>query len=145
MSILRDLLIVAPRGNIGDDVANPEAVQRNFEAIDALFPLHAQNIANDVLLLAVAGTKRRVAFGTALVTWAGGSATSGGASVTHGLGVVPVVVVAVPSGGVGAGGWAPIALVNALTSTTFTLFGQANGMNQPAAATTGTFYWVAIG
>lgn len=48
MSILRDPLIITPRGNIGDDVANPEAVQRNFEGIDALFPLRAQNIANDV-------------------------------------------------------------------------------------------------
>lgn len=104
-------------------------VRRAFETVSLRFPLHAQDFANDVLLLATAGTARKIAFGTQLVN-AGSTA-----NVSHGLGVAPAAVAAVTAPGAGnvSIAWA----ITAASASTFTL-GNPSGVNSNA-------YWIAVG
>jgi hypothetical protein len=93
------------------------------------------------LQLATAAS-RKVAFGSATITWAGGVPAGGTAVITHGLGATPVTVVALST--VTTGGFAVATyLTGAPGATTFTVNGYAQGGN-PAAATTCTVYWLAI-
>lgn len=139
---LPDPLIVVPRGRIGDDVADPEGVQRNFQALAARFPLQPQDLAEGVLKLAVAGTKRSVAMGNTTLTW-GGASPAASASVTHNLGVTPVVVLVSAVGT--SGGFAVAAYITSLPSTTAASVAAYAQGGTPANGDTAALYWLAIG
>lgn len=109
-------------------------IRRAFEQVAQQFPLHSQNLANDVLVLASTGTARKVAFGTSTVTFTA-STVSATTNVTHGLGVAPISV-QLTSEALGIG-----LVVSAKGSTTFT----AQGWTPTATSGTITFDWVAIG
>ena len=70
-----------------------DGTQRNFEALALAFPLGPQHLAAGVLKLAVQGTERKVAFGSATVATPA-AANLFDVTVTHGLGATPVIVVA---------------------------------------------------
>lgn len=91
-----------------------------------------------LLRLAVAGTGRKVAFGSQTLTWAGGN-TSDAPTVTHGLGVTPTAIVANVVC-IGSGQMA-FAVTGTPSTTTFPLQGYS------IAVFTGTLSanWVAIG
>lgn len=116
--------------SIGDQYA-----RRAVDIIAQRFPIHAADLASDVLLLATTGTQRKVAFGTATVTFTAAT-VSAATAVNHGLGVTPVAVIA---SGVNA---AVFYDTRTYTSTQFSAAGYA-----PFGATSGTFTfaWVAIG
>lgn len=73
-------------GGLGD-----QYTRRALEEIAKQFPLHAANLANDVLLLSVVGTKRKVAFGSGSATWTA-AIRSANSTNAHGLGVAPVYI-----------------------------------------------------
>lgn len=89
------------------------------------------------LNLANPGTARKIAFGADTLTWTA-SNTSATKHISHGLGVVPVAVLAVGSGGA-------IVLQAGFNATTtqFDVFGQTNDLAS-ISATLG-FNWLAIG
>lgn len=67
-------------------------VRRALENVAQQFPIHAPNLANEVLLLASTGTARKVAFGTTAFTFTAAN-TSAGVNQNHGLGKTPIAVV----------------------------------------------------
>jgi len=87
-----------------------------------------------VLQLASTGTTRKISFGTASVTFSA-STSSAIATITHGLGATPALVIATPAG---SNMW--LSYSN-LTGTTFDIQGFRDTL------TTGTppFGWIAIG
>lgn len=111
-------------------------VRRAFEQLAQRFPLHAADFANDVLLLAVTGTARKIAIGTGTVTFTA-AVFSAASTITHGLGTTPTVVL-----GTSIGNSVIVIDTNTYTSTTF----KANG-GSVGGVTTGTFgfVWAAIG
>jgi hypothetical protein len=81
-----------------------------------------------------------VRIGVATVTWDGSHATAS-ATVSHGLGRTPIVVLVTPQGG-------PFLLhyaVSTFTATTFALSVPTSDGSFPAAATTRDIYWLVIG
>lgn len=120
----------------GDNL-DAQGVQGNFEKLSQVFPLDGSNIGNSIPRLTSSTTARKINFGIGAVTFTA-SNFSAAATVTHGLGVVPALVLVVGIGPaeanfvVGAGA----------TSTSF---------NTTACWITGvytgsvSFYWLAIG
>src|SRR5262245_44633719 len=109
----------------------PADIQRLANGVDGLSLLE---------LLAGGATRRKVAWGTVSGMSSGGAAIN--LPVTHGLGVVPVVVMATvqkhPSGL-----YAITAMIDVVTSTGFTVIGIPNATISPNA--NATSYWLAIG
>lgn len=96
-----------------------------------------------ILQLAVSGTGRKIAIGTATLTWPGGSVDSGQAVVAHGLGVVPVI-----SGGwqVSAGTFGfRVAVTNNAAATSSNLTLAATSLDGTPAASSASVQWFAIG
>ena len=93
------------------------------------------------LMLAALGS-RKIAFGTGTLTWPGGAGGSNNVAVTHGLGVTPVSVVI--TGSSDSGPWAAY-MANTLGAKTFSVNAHTTDGSSPAAATSQTFYWFAIG
>lgn len=87
---------------------------------------------------------RSFAAGTAVGTWPGGSPNAGIVTVTHGLGVVPVAVVATSQGGLPAAAAGVVQVFN-YTATTFQFNITTADGSLPGAGTTQTIAWVAIG
>lgn len=117
-------------------------VQRNLDEIAMQFPVAGKNLAHDVLRLATTGTSRKAAFGSATLTFPGGSAFSNSLGVTHGLGATPVAVLLTPHPP-NASGTIFVYLNTPYDSTTFTVVGRSdNGAN--LGPTTRVFYWLAI-
>jgi hypothetical protein len=86
---------------------------------------------------------RKSLSGAAVVTFAGTSAGSGFAIVTHGLGAAPFVVATVNAGSsTGAVGYA-MATVFDVTASTFTLGARAGSGAAPPAGTQVTINWIA--
>lgn len=108
-------------------------------ALSGTYPNPALAVGT-VLQLAATGTTRKVAFGTASVSYSA-SNTSSTATVTHGLGTTPSVVVAIQSND-GDGRIASVG-VSSIGSTTFVL--QARDWAGSTVTKTSTLYWVAIG
>jgi hypothetical protein len=78
--------------------------------------------------------------GNGTLTWAGGSATTGSTTVTHGLGTTPSEVLVTANN--------PPVAVAVFTgtpgATTFTVAATTTDGSTPAAATAFTFSWVAF-
>lgn len=111
-------------------VQDPRA-QANFEQLESLWA--------SVLALPPGGNSSpRVAYGSKALTWTA-AVDSAVASVTHGLGRVPTIVVATI---VATGADREFAQVGASTSTAFDLIGSATS---GAFTGTRTAYWLAIG
>lgn len=91
------------------------------------------------LMLAAVGA-RSVAFGTGTETWPGGTQQGATITVTHGLGTTPALVFVIGS----TGAFMTSYVVFTLGSTTFQTRGWA-ATGTPAAASSETFYWLAIG
>lgn len=124
-----------PKVDNGDWAGERTGVQRNLDHIARQFPVAARNLANDVLLLAVPGTGRKVAFGSSSATWTA-AVLSGAVTIAHGLGVAP--------GYVGAQTQAQLfdfKVTADATNLTITGFRTDN----TAVSSTVNFYWVAIG
>lgn len=117
-------------------IENPD-VRRAFEQVSVQFPLHAPNIANDVLLLATTGTKRKVAFGNATLSFVASATAS--LAVAHGLAVTPVVAL----GTIANSNGSIIVCWSARDATNVTWFGR----QFQNAAFTGSvdLDWLAIG
>lgn len=104
-----------------------EAVRRAVDTLRSLVP-------------DMGGASLSVRIGVATLTWPGGSQSTSGAVVQHGLGKTPVVVLAtVLNPPVDAWSW-----VQTLTSTAFTVVGRTSSA-APAGGTTATVSWLAIG
>lgn len=93
-----------------------------------------------VLQLAVTGVTRKVAFGNVNVSWTGPSTVATTATVTHGLGTTPLIVLVTPQinsgfGGTIAAGW------NTGTGTTF----KIDATLSVSVTATIPFSWLAIG
>lgn len=114
-----------------DDPAGPDLedrLQEQFDKIAISFP-------------DLGGASLAFRVGSNTVTWAGATPYSGNAIVNHGLGGVPATVVCM---GANPSGFGWFVFENAArTTTTFTVQGCSPVLN-PAAATVGTFYWLAI-
>lgn len=108
-------------------------VQRNFDKLNtSVLDTGGQDIAT------------RIGDGTDLVTFPGGSSKSGTTVVSHGLGVVPVFVAAVPNQT--QGGTDTLAFETfTYTDTTFSVRGQFTQGLVPALGSTATFGWKAEG
>ena len=87
----------------------------------------------------------KVTVGTGTITWPGGSFISNTITVTHGLGVTPVVTVVVSTGGSFGLTAIPVLAATTLTSTTFAATVVTVDGNTPAGTSTTTFYWIAVG
>lgn len=123
-------------------VADPEA-QQNFDQIEGLFPLALENVAAGILLeLAVAGTRRKVAFGASTLTWPGGGPFTNTLTLPHGLGAVPLAVLATAQ--LPAGGSPCVVHAQNFTATNVDFRGHATDGTAVVAATTRTFYWLAV-
>jgi hypothetical protein len=85
------------------------------------------------------GRSAGIRFGSGTLTWPGGSAFTNATSVTHGLGTTPAAVLVTGSGG------ATLVTANTVGATTFNALGCTIDGSTPAASTTITFYWLAIG
>lgn len=115
-------------------------VRRNFERLSVLFG--AATADSDGFGFTVAGVKAR--WGATTVTWAGASPFSSFPTVTHGLGKTPAVVIPSAQGGL-AGGKRVIATAYSYSSTGFVLDAVTDDRSNPAAATTLSVAWLAIG
>jgi hypothetical protein len=118
-------------------IQNPD-VRRAFEQVSLAFPVRAQNVANDLLLLAVTGTTRKAAFGTTTIHFAA-AITSNVVTVNHGLGVAPVsVIVTCETNAFGA---VVVPGTQTRTATSFDVFGEI----RVAQTIDIVLDWVAIG
>lgn len=119
------------------------AAQENFEQLASMFPLGISDLATGIVLeLAVAGTRRKVAFGTSALTWPGGSAFTNTLTLAHGLGAAPVMQVATTSLAAGS----DPCLIHYVTvdATNIQWRGYDAAGLSPAAATTKPFAWMAV-
>jgi hypothetical protein len=119
-----------------NEVASGVAVNEDLNvlkaAIEAVEPLAP------ALLALAAGHK--VAWGSGTCTWIGGSNASGVTTITHGLGVTPLMVQVTNTNGESTN--QPVVYhADTKTATTFHVQGYGNG----TAALGGTFDWLAIG
>lgn len=80
-------------------------------------------------------------FGTQTLTWPGSTTTTGSETITHGLGATPVVVLV----GIQAESVAVMSWANNVGATTFTVAARTGDGTSPAADTTCTLAWLAIG
>lgn len=97
----------------------------------------------------LAPATRRIAFGSGTWTWAGGTNEVGSGLIAHGLGVVPIFAMAIPSGVgtiyFGSGGSAGVfPRGHRIPDATNIIFDAACGF-QPGAGGTTSFDWLAIG
>lgn len=108
-----------------------EAVRRTVDALRSL-------------VLDTGGASIGIRFGVTTISWAGGTPFSSAPTVLHGLGKTPVVVI--PKSATFLTG-SKFVLVDAVlyTSTDFTIQGVTDDRSNPAAATTCSVVWVAIG
>jgi hypothetical protein len=112
-----------------------DVAQRNFDVIEALAVTAGDQSA-------------QIRFGTATLTWPGGSPRGDNVSVSHGLARTPVVVLVTASTGVGASTTVfPVVAVRGgtMTSTTVELTAVTSDGSSPAAATEATVHWLAVG
>lgn len=117
--------------------------RRALDQVAQHFPVHAADLAADVLLLGSTGTQRKVVFGSATLTWTA-AVTSAVATVTHGLGTTPVSVVLGMQAAAGRADLFAVIINASITSTQFQLQGVVG--NQAVAFTgSAPCYWVAIG
>ena len=107
-------------------------VQRNFDALARL-------------ALDAGGVSASVRFGTGTITWPGGSPRANTLNVDHGLGGTPIVVLATPTSSLGGGVIFPVVATFAYGATQFSASSVTSDGSSPAAATTHTFVWLAIG
>lgn len=93
------------------------------------------------IVLDTGGQTIGIRVGTSVLTWAGGNQFTGTlASIAHGLGKTPKVILATPQNPpVNAYAW-----TGTISSTVFSLTGQTTAA-APVAGTTMTVGWVAIG
>jgi hypothetical protein len=108
--------------------------QRNFDRLAALAVTAGDQSAD-------------IRFGTATITWPGGSVRASNTSVSHGLGRTPAVAIATAQTGVGGSLTVmPVAIVrNTMTDTTLEISAVTSDESSPAAATTATVWWLAVG
>jgi hypothetical protein len=118
-------------------VQDPRATM-NFDAI-------VKHDLSLVQIAAAAGASPiKVAYGTGTWTWPGGQESSSITTITHGLGTTPAIVIAQANADQGATE-ALVSVTFSPTSTTFGTRGSSKVHTNYPAATTATFYWLAIG
>jgi hypothetical protein len=119
-----------------DPVTSLEDATLNFEQLQTLDILNLT--AESVLQLAVTGTRRRVAFGSQSLTFSA-SVSATPATVTHGLGVTPIAVVATPV--IATSTTVVAAYVASLGASSFVL----NSTASVALTGSQSYLWIAIG
>lgn len=115
-------------GEDADRKLSPWGVQRNLEKIAQQFPIGNANLA------------KPYAGGSGVLTWPGGSSQTGTTAVPHGLGIVPVAMLAVGSSTLNCN-----IITASPTATTFDVRGITLDGSSPAAGVQCSFYWIALG
>jgi len=126
-------LTLTADGRIPDKLVSTESIKDGT--------ITASDVSTGTFLeLLVGGSSRKVAFGSATITWAGGTPVGGTAVITHGFASQPFMVAVSTTTN---GGLATATYVGAVTATTTTLNAYAQGGNPPAG-NVATVYWIAI-
>lgn len=111
--------------HIQDPAADPN-IQRNFDRLVANVP-------------DLGGLATSLRFGTATMTWPGGSPTATTLVISHGLGTTPHGVIATA----GINIWAAC-ITGTYTDADFRLGARTFDGTSPAAASTNDVYWIAF-